>query len=427
MMLKIDFYHTLYFAISQAFLGSYVMLLVDFRKPVATWRIRWIVTVVLVVGANLLGLLFLNFWDLYQRVYIFTVTLPYILITLWCSQHRDFRAVFSIITGLFVGCIGTANAMLTTLLLEQSEYREYYSFAVRSISFFLMFFILRRFGSTYRQMLHQINRSWGILCLIPFSAFITMLYTISNHDNSVAIMVLIYGLLVVCSGAYYLMYLFFDRVQKENSAHHEAQLSALQVSALRSRMEAVHAAENAIRTERHDLRHRLQAVMELVSRGDRETALDFLDAAQKRLDEQKEHRWCRPPVLDAVFSSYFDQAENQGISVEAKISLPDCLPVDEGEFAIVLANALENAIHANLELPREQREIRCTMVGTPSVILELSNPCAGNVSFDSDGLPVSQKEGHGLGVQSISAFCRKTGAICHFDLTGSWFRFRLVL
>ena len=425
--MKLDFYHTLYIGISQVFLGIFVMLLIDFRKPVSQWRTRWIVTAVLIVGSNLIGILFLNFWEIYSRAGFFTVTLPYILVTLWCSQYRDFRAAFSIITGLFVGCIGTANEMLTELLLQHTKYCEYYSFAVRVISFFLMFFILRRFSVTYRQMLHQLNRSWGILCLIPFSVFITMLYAISNSANSVTIIVLFYGLLVACSGAYYLMYLFFDRVQKENSARYEAQLSTLQVSALRNRMEAVRVAENAIRTERHDLRHRLQAVAELVSRGDKKSALEFLDAAQRRLDEQKEIRWCRPPVLDAVFSSYFDQAKNQGILVEANIALPDTLPVDEGALAIVLANALENAIHANLKVPQGQRQIRCKMVATPSVILEISNPCAGDVSFDGDGLPITRQSGHGLGVQSISAFCRKNGAVCHFDLTDDWFRLRLVL
>ena len=158
-------------------------------------------------------------------------------------------------------------------------------------------------------MLHQLNRRWGILCLIPFSAFIATLYTINNSVASVEIMVLIYGLLVVCSGAYYLMHLFFDRVQKENSARYEAQLSTLQLSALQSRMEAVKAAENAV--------------------------------------------------------------------------------------------------HANLELPRARREIRCKMVGTPSVMQELSNPCTGEVCFDRSGLPVAQREGHGLGTRSISAFCEK--------------------
>lgn len=102
-------------------------------------------------------------------------------------------------------------------------------------------------------------------------------------------------------------------------------------------------------------------------------------------------------------------------------------PVDEGELAIVLANALENAIHANLDLPPEQRKIRCKMVDTPGVMLEIFNPCAGTVSFDRSGLPMAQREGHGLGVQSISAFCRKNGAVCQFDLTDGWFRLRLVL
>ena len=425
--MKLDFYHALFLVVSQAFLGSFVMLLIDFRKPVTTWRKRWIAAVALVVGANCLALLFLNFWNLYQRVGVVTVTLPYIVITLWCSRHRDFRAVFSVVTGLFVGCIGTANSMLAELFLRDYPNSEYYSLAVRIASFSLMFFILRRFSVTYRQMLHQLNRSWGFLCLIPFASFLIVLYAINRSAHSAAVIVLIYGLLIVCSGAYYLIYLFFERVQKENSALHEAQLSAFQLSALQGRMEAVKAAEDAIRTERHDLRHRLQAVAELVARGDREAALDFLDAAQERLDERKAIRWCRPPVLDAVFSTYFDQAGNEGISVDAGIALPDELPVNEGELAVVLANALENAIHANLTLPREQRKICCRAVGTPSLMVEILNPCNEAVRFDDQGLPMAQQEGHGMGVRSIVAFCRKHDAVCQFDLTDGTFRLRIVL
>ena len=67
------------------------------------------------------------------------------------------------------------------------------------------------------------------------------------------------------------------------------------------------------------------------------------------------------------------------------------------------------------------------IVGSPSVMPEISNSCIGNISFDSSGLPVSQRDGQGLGVQSISAFCRKNGAVCQFDLTDGCFRFRLVL
>lgn len=108
--------------LSQIFLGSYVMLMIDFRSPVTIWRTRWIVTVALVVSADLIGLLFLNFWDTYQRVAVFTMTLPYILITLWCSHHRDFRAVFNLATALFIGCVGTVTANLAELLFWENEY-----------------------------------------------------------------------------------------------------------------------------------------------------------------------------------------------------------------------------------------------------------------------------------------------------------------
>lgn len=135
------------------------------------------------------------------------------------------------------------------------------------------------------------------------------------------------------------------------------------------------------------------------------------------------------PVAGAgcCISSYFAQAQGQGVLVEAKISLPEQLPVDEGELAIVIANALENALHANLALPRENRRISCRMIGYPDLMLEIVNPFCTAVRFDEEGFPVSPKEGHGLGTQSIRYFCRKYGAVCHWETKDEQFVFRLIL
>lgn len=423
-----DVYHAVYFAIFQALLGSYVMLLMDFRTPKKRWRNRWLATVITIVCANLIALLFFHYWESYQYkgMFIFSVTIPYILITVRCSEHRDFRAIFGLATALFIACIGTGNASVFNIFFPGNEYL---SLLVRSVSFVVMFFVLKRFSLTYRQMLRYLNSGWGILCIIPITTFIILLYTVNVLVPTlpVAGILLFYGLLLVCAGAYYLMHLFFERIQAEMQAKSERDLQQFQVSALQSRMEAVRSVENAIRTERHDLHHRLQAVAELVVRGDKATALDFLGAAQKRLDQQKTIRWCRPPILDAVFSSYFDQARQQGVRIEANLALPDALPVDEGELAAVLANALENAIHANLELPWTERELTCKMMEVPSLMLETSNPWDAPVSFDNKGYPLPQKEGHGTGVQSIFAFCKKYDAVCQFEQTGGRFQFRLIL
>lgn len=49
-----------------------------------------------------------------------------------------------------------------------------------------MFFVLRRFSFTYQQMLYQLNRSWGVLCIIPMTTFLTILYAINHLENSVS-------------------------------------------------------------------------------------------------------------------------------------------------------------------------------------------------------------------------------------------------
>ena len=364
--------------------------------------------------------------DTAVRVYTLAAHLPSLLLLLIFSRFRGWRMVFQLL-----------SAVLFCMLIQHGAGLAYYlsggSFLAMLLTYALLTagvicFLIRFLRPLFLQAMTKLRHGWWMMCLVMAAYYGIIAYLIPGYvgfDRMSTILKPSVSLLMV--GFYSVLMSLFSSVQKEAEARHSAHLTALQLSALQSRMEAVRAAEHAIRMERHDLRHRLQAVAELVARGDEDAALRFLDAAQKRLDEKKEMRWCRPPILDAVFSSYFEQAKHHGIRVEAAISLPESLPVEEGELAIVVANSLENAIHANLELPPGQREIRCKMVGVPGVMLEISNPCAGDISFDGSGLPVTRKEGHGLGVQSISSFCKKNGAVCQFDLADSWFRFRLIL
>lgn len=364
--------------------------------------------------------------DMAMRVYPLAAHLPSLLLLLIFSRFRGWKMVFQLL-----------SAVLFCMLIQHGAGLAYYlsggSFLVMLLTYALLTagvicFLIRFLRPLFLQTMTELNRGWWMICLIMAAYYAIIAYLIPGYvgfDRTATILKPSISLLIV--GFYSVLISLFSSVQKEAEARHSAHLTALQLSALQSRIEAVQAAEHAIRMERHDLRHRLQTVAELVARGDKDTALCFLDTAQKRLDRQAEIRWCRPPVLDAVLSSYFEQAGHHGIRVEASISLPDTLSTEEGELAIVVANSLENAIHANLELPPEQREIRCKMVGLPGIMLEISNPCTGDVSFDSNGLPVTRQEGHGLGVQSISAFCKKNGAVCQFDLIDGWFRFRLIL
>ena len=143
----------------------------------------------------------------------------------------------------------------------------------------------------------------------------------------------VYGLIVHLLGSLY----------REMEMRHNFSVMTLQLNGLQKRLADLQAAEEAVRVERHDLRHRLQTAQELVRQRRSREAFDFLEDAKKR--------------LDAVFSACFSKAQRQDIKVVEEIALPDTLPVSEGELAVVLANALENAINANMELPKEKRDM----------------------------------------------------------------------
>lgn len=144
--------------------------------------------------------------------------------------------------------------------------------------------------------------------------------------------------------------------------------------------------------DRHDMRHRLRTIAELIRQGQTQEALAYTRGAEERLEGQRIVHWCRSPVLDAVFSSYFSQAEQQGVRVDAEISLPEQLAVDEAELALVFANALENAINACMLLPKEARAISCLVIAHPQLMFQIANPIDKPVSFGEDGLPLAARE-----------------------------------
>ena len=380
-----------------------------------------------VIGSSLV-LLWIGGELLLLRLFFLTISVPATILTYWAATDTPAQAVFNYMTQIM---ISTLSASMIRWLTESLELSLLVNVLLMCGFYFTVIYLEWRFlRQPFRRLIKVMPTRWGVLTLIPCVYCIYLILVaawpgsyLENDSQRIYVYAAVIPLIFVYIAVFKSLLAQY-RMQMERQS---TVLLTAQISALKEKLQRVKEVEEGVRMERHDLRHRLQAAAELVSSGDQDAALAFLDAAQKRLDDKKAIRWCRPPVLDAVFSSYFDQAKHQDIPVETAISLPDALPVDESELAIVLANALENAIHANLALPRERRVIRCKMVGAPGVMLEISNPCVGAVTFDDQGLPMAQREGHGLGVQSISAFCRKNGAVYQFDLTDGWFRFRLVL
>ena len=284
-----------------------------------------------------------------------------------------------------------------------------------------------RLRAPYLRILGLLQHGWALLCAFPLLV-VCFIYALNRFENDPVQSTLLALVALALGTVFYgVVWLFFQRVLEEDAAQRDKDLLSVQVASMKRRVAATQAAEEQMRIERHDLRHRLAAIAALAQKGDRVAMLDYIGASQAHLDAMTPIRRCANPMLDAIMDFYFRQAEEAGIAVETSLTVPPELPVDAAELSTAFANALENAIHACKKLPEGQRRIVCKCIAHPSLMLEVSNTCDGRVSFDKEGRPVTAQRDHGLGVRSIAAFCDKYGALCTYELKDGWFRLKLAL
>ena len=94
---------------------------------------------------------------------------------------------------------------------------------------------------------------------------------------------------------------------------------------------------------------------------------------------------------------------------------------------IVLINALENAVHAVLGLPQEERIIELSITEkSGKILISLSNSYA-EMPVLEDGYPIAESRDHGFGTQSIRYTAEKLQGNCRFSLTDERFVLQVVL
>ncbi len=299
--------------------------------------------------------------------------------------------------------------------------------AVQLVAFPVYEFILWKWcRRPVLRLQRAVRRGWGFFAAVTGLFYICILVVGTRFDTmdgalvAALILLLMPVTYVAMLWTLYQLMLFYQNQERQSVLQTQAAMMEL-------RAEEIRRAEEKLRIERHDLRHRLDAVAAMVEREERSEALGYIGAARASLDETAARSYCANAVLDAILSVYFQRAEKERITVETRLAIPDELPVDAAELSTVFANALENAIQACARLPEAERRILCTCICEPKLMLEISNPCTGEVEFGPDGLPAAQREGHGMGVRSIMAFAEKHDAACRFTCEDGWFRMQMAL
>lgn len=358
---------------------------------------------------------------------LLTCSLPSMIFFWFLAKHRDGRFFFTF-------------CLADTLMLEILHLTSILDFYLGNTYVFmalarlfvcplLELFVFKCVRSAYHEIQRTVQRGWytfaaiGIIFYVVLSLSMSHPTLITQRPEYLPAYLLLLILMPVIYNH------IFTTLRHQQTAHELSEtdhILKLQIAGLTTRMEALSAAENKHRMERHDFHHKLKIIASLAEKqqyGELSRLLAEYTAAANEL--QVKH-YCSNPILDATLSSYLQEAENSGIQVTASIALPATLPVEDAELATVFANAIENAIHACQLLEEDQRTLEIKVLIKPRFMFQISNSFNGQVNFDKNGIPVSLRDGHGYGTRSIVAFCEKNNAFYEFKADHKMFSLRVM-
>lgn len=116
------------------------------------------------------------------------------------------------------------------------------------------------------------------------------------------------------------------------------------------------------------------------------------------------------PITDIIIHQKGQEAEKKRIQFKVDFVYPHKLPIDVYDIAVILNNALENAIEACCKAEgTKEIKLRSYLKGS-LFFVEVENDFSGEIVMEETGLPVSSKETgklHGIGISNIQRCAKK--------------------
>ena len=417
--------------ISQCFLVYYLLILIPIKPPKKrnlkiVIACALIITIINAVLIHTLGLL-----PFYVRYYFFTLSLPIFIVLSVFAVHKGIKLVFAVLSVLLFGNIAIINGILASYVFF-GENTPLIDTGARILTYIIFLPIIYQLRIQYLKMTEILLKGWLELSFVLLMLYVLKYYLIfipTPLFDRPEYFFHIY-IVIVLSLLIYTMFLFlFVEIQSKADTDRDKKLLAIQVESMIAQSSYLISSEEKVNILRHDIRHQLSIINELILKGDTLSASLLLNDYESQLPEISNPVYCDNVVINAALIYYFKKAASHQIMINSKLNIPEKINVSAAELAIVFANAIENAIHACLTIEDiSLREITLiSRYSKHSLAIEISNPYFKKVTFNQKGVPIATVEGHGTGIKSMQAFSSKNDALLEFEHKDNHFSLRLLI
>lgn len=344
----------------------------------------------------------------------------------FCVTVIHFYPVVFLFFSAYLCCQFSNWIGLSALTLTKNPVWYYSSrIAMTFITFFFLFKFVRR---TTQTIFSKENKELVIIGFLPFIYYIfdyasTKFSNLLYSGNKVVVEFMGFAFSI---GYLIFLLVYFKESEKKSEIRQYSDRMEMQLISLQKEIEQVRNSEQTLAILRHDMRHHLNLILSMLNQNHPEKAISYIQEIGTAYDDTIVTRYCKNETLNSVISIYKTRFLERNINFLPEICVQKDLPCPDLSLCTILSNALENALHA-LEHTSGEKWISLHIMQKENLLLlEIKNPIETMPKF-IDGIPISDKKGHGIGTKSIVYYVQQLNGQCHFSVEEHCFVLKIIL
>ena len=205
-------------------------------------------------------------------------------------------------------------------------------------------------------------------------------------------------------------------------AQRDAELQALSLREeyAAENMKLMMETQESTRRERHEMRHHVALISEMLSAGQQERAGEYTRSLLEKVDALPSDSYSANPIINAIVGRYLNEARAAGIAVTADIRVKDRTVLEDDELCVLLTNMLENALEACMKMPvKSERFIRFKLRASKEHLTVTCENSMDHHDVIAPGTDLSSSKSnakyHGYGIPAMRRIIEKNGGVFTFS------------
>jgi len=177
------------------------------------------------------------------------------------------------------------------------------------------------------------------------------------------------------------------------------------------------AKEEETRIARHDIRHHMNMIRELVPPVPQNEKLkEYLDAYQDKQTQSVQVRYCIHDFTNMILGMYAGLAKQQDTEFVVNATLPETISIDDVDLCVILSNLLENALEASIRLQSDKRYVEANIGYDKGMLgIFVKNNFDGELNRKNNVFYSGKQSGRiGLGLRSVETVCKRLNGSAGF-------------